>query len=83
MSFRQILVPILVLVAVNSRSGLGLPHQSIRFSFEKVSPFLYPGYVFDEGNLLQGIATKTVRRLAFKIVSTLNTLIFCSMLCSM
>jgi len=35
MVFRQILLPILVLVAINSRFGLAVPHQTIRFSFEK------------------------------------------------
>jgi len=35
MVFRQILLPILILVAVNLRLGLALPHQTIRFSFEK------------------------------------------------
>ena len=42
MTFRQILLPILVLVALNLRLGLALPHQTIRFSFEKVSLFFMP-----------------------------------------
>jgi len=35
MVFCQILLPILVLLAINSKFGLALPHQTIRFSFEK------------------------------------------------
>ena len=60
--FHQLLVPILVLVAVNSRLGLALPHQSIRFSFEKVSKFAFHDMhmSFVQGNLLNDIDNKTV-----------------------
>ena len=54
------LLLILVLMAVNSRFGLALPHQSIRFSFEKVSLFFLE-MCLDQDNLLKGIANKTVR----------------------